>query len=150
MRRWVLLVVLVGLVAVPNAGAAVSTCAYNASAKVVTMTMVDEFGARVIREGNAIRYIAGGNELTCGAATVKNTKRIDIKGNGASADTIAANYVIVDLQGGPLAPGSKAEAKGKSEIEIRVAVVPRAPIPSRPTTRSRSRSSTSGRTGPTA
>jgi hypothetical protein len=35
MRRWVLLVV---LVAVPNAGAAVSTCSYNGSTKVVTMT----------------------------------------------------------------------------------------------------------------
>ena len=115
---------LVGLVAVPNAGAAVSTCTYNASTKVVTMTMVEEFGAQVSRSGNAIQYIASNNLIPCGAATVKNTKRIDIKGTGASADTISANYVTIDLQGGVLGPGSKAEATGKSEIEIRVAVVP--------------------------
>jgi Ca2+-binding RTX toxin-like protein len=88
------------------------------------MTMVEEFGARVIRSGNAIQYIASGNMIPCGAATVRNTKRIDIKGTGVSADTIGANYVTIDLQGGALGPGRPAEANGKSEIEIRVAVVP--------------------------
>ena len=113
MRRCVLLVVLLGFFVVPNAGAAVSTCTYNASTKVVTMTMVDEFGAEVIRSGNAIRYIASNNMIPCGAATVKNTKRIDIKGKGASADTIAANYVSIDLHGGVLGPGSNGRAQGE-------------------------------------
>jgi Ca2+-binding RTX toxin-like protein len=125
MRRWsVLLVVLLGLVAGPNAGAAVSTCTYNASTKVVTMTMVEEFGAQVSRSGNRILYVASNNPIPCGAARVGNTNRIDIKGTGASADTIAANYVTIDLQGGVLGPGKKAEATGKSEIEVRVAVLP--------------------------
>ncbi len=107
-----------------SAHAAVDPCTYDPATKVVTMTLTDDFDGRIIRSGRAILFVQGGNPRACGAATVRNTARIDVRGTGASADTISANYVYIDESNGRLAPGSKAERSGKSEIEIRVSVTP--------------------------
>src|SRR2546430_12881021 len=46
----------------------------------------------------------------CGSATVTNTDTIDASATGGT--------LVIDLSGGPFAPGQKAEPSGQSEIEF--------------------------------
>ena len=56
------------------------------------------------------------NGVACGAATVTTTDRIHV----AIVDAPEPETVVVDLAGGPLAPGATNEGDGSSEIEIEI------------------------------
>ena len=56
------------------------------------------------------------NSAACGGATVANTDTITTTTTGVPAE------IVIDLTGGPLAPGLSPEADGSSEIEITVNV----------------------------
>jgi hypothetical protein len=104
--------------------AAAFACTYNAQAKVVTITLIDEWDARVVRVGKTIMFQRSGDRQTCGAAKVTNTNRVVVTGTGLSLDTISANYFTIDESGGRLGPGATLERRGRSEIEVRISITP--------------------------
>jgi len=67
-----------------------------------------------LRSETTTLSVSSGNLLAdgsqCGSATVTNTDTIDVS---ATAGTL-----VIDLSGGPFAPGQKAESSGQSEIEF--------------------------------
>jgi Ca2+-binding RTX toxin-like protein len=101
------------LLAAPSASAAIS-CTFDAAQARVTVTLSASLDTVYLsRAGNAIQWSIGGVPAQCGAATVKNTNRIDVTATGGGQQRLE-----LDLGGGPFAPGKTKEAKGVSEIEI--------------------------------
>ncbi len=108
-------VLVLAALAAPAAAAAAVTCAYDSGLARVTISMpaVNDVAA-VKRSGNAIHVEGTGLVLApCGAATVRNTNRINVSGPGA-----VQQFFTIDLSGGPFAPGKTRESTGVSEIEI--------------------------------
>ncbi|MDX6662098.1 MAG: hypothetical protein QOG09_200 [Solirubrobacterales bacterium] len=74
---------------------------------------------RVVRSGTAIKVFDAEDVLipcSGGAPTVDNTDTIRFAGDGATEGSLG----VLDLAGGPLAPGPTAESDGSSEIETQV------------------------------
>lgn len=112
-----LLVALLGLV--PPAAATMTTCSYVSTSKTLFISIVDPNDVvRVVRgEDDAIRVTNNLGETICsGGPTVANVDLIDVDDFGASSVTF-----VIDLGGGPLAPGAKKEA-GSPEIEFTVSL----------------------------
>jgi len=95
-----------GLLAIP---AAAATCVFAPPA--VTVEVGAGETATIGRSGDDITL----NGAPCGGATVTNTDTIAITTTGVPTE------IVIDLTGGPLAPGLTPEADG-SEIEITVNV----------------------------
>ena len=93
------------------ARAAVS-CSFDDAAGIVSVSFAHGDVPTVSRLGDAIAV----DGVACGTATVINTDSIDI----AFADDSDSDIVVIDLSGGPLAPGATDEGDGSSEIEIDV------------------------------
>jgi Ca2+-binding RTX toxin-like protein len=93
---------LIGLV--PSAARA-ATCTYNSSSATVSVS---------VGSGTTTLSVSGGNIMAdgsgCGGATVTSTDTIDVSATGGT--------LVIDLSGGPFAPGQKAESSGASEIEF--------------------------------
>jgi hypothetical protein len=98
-------VALIGLV--PSAANA-ATCTFDSSTATVSVSVGTETTTLSVSAGNVMD-----DGSQCGTATVTNTDTIDVS---ATAGTL-----VIDLTGGPFAPGQKAEASGQSEIEFRAA-----------------------------
>jgi Ca2+-binding RTX toxin-like protein len=96
--------------ATPSFGAV--SCSYSNADRLLTVTAADSF-ARIARFQEAIRIDDGHSPISClgGPPTVFNTDRVQISHSGRRAD-------IVDLTGGPFAPGAILEPEGTSEIEV--------------------------------
>jgi Ca2+-binding RTX toxin-like protein len=98
--RVVLCAMLIGLVP-STAGAA--TCTYNSATVLVSLgsgtTTLSASSGNIMADGSG-----------CGGATVTNTDTIDVSASGGT--------LVIDLSGGPFAPGQKAESSGASEIEF--------------------------------
>lgn len=124
MRR-VLVVLALALgtaLALPVASHAVVSCSFS-DGTVTASTNKDEDGVIFRRSGASIEVQAtsafgfGPDVLVpCagGTPTITNTDRIILN----EAATVEFGTAIVDLRGGPLAPGATAEADGTSEIEV--------------------------------
>src|SRR5919201_4230830 len=93
------------------AQAAVS-CSFDALTGTVSVTFAHGDVPTISRLGDAIAV----DGVACGTATVTNTDSIDV----AFADDFDSDTVVVDLAGGPLAPGATDEGDGSSEIEIEI------------------------------
>jgi hypothetical protein len=63
--------------------------------------MNDRFELKITRSGTRISIVSDNTAHMCGAATVRNTNRIDITGTGASGDVIGSTIVELDLGSGP-------------------------------------------------
>ena len=93
---------LIGLV--PSAARAAS-CTFDASAATVSVSVGSDTTTLSVSSG---ALMADGSQ--CGSATVTNTDTVDVS---ATAGTF-----VIDLSGGPFAPGQKEESSGQSEIEF--------------------------------
>ena len=100
------------IVGVPPASAISDLCVYDGTTKIATVVfpVAANQNRTVSRGGAAIQY----NAAPCGAATVTNTKRIDVFGGDG------AQNLTIDLSNGPFAPGAGHETSGLSEIEWQV------------------------------
>ena len=96
---------------IARAGGA-TTCAFDAASATATVTVTQGVVATISRDGDAIAV----NGVPCQTATVTNTDVIDV----AVPDVPESDTVVVDLSGGPLAPGATDEGDGSSEIEIEI------------------------------
>jgi hypothetical protein len=105
------LVALVWLLSPAPASAAVQ-CKFSKSDGLLDVTATDAF-TRIVRSQDAIEIDDGNQPVKCSGPTptVFDTNRVQISHAGRSAD-------IVDLRGGPFAPGEGFEPLGSSEIEI--------------------------------
>jgi RTX calcium-binding nonapeptide repeat (4 copies) len=105
------LVALASLAAAAPA-AAVVDCKYSQPDRLLSVTATDAF-TRIVRSQDAIEIDDGNQPVKCSGPTptVFDTNRVQISHTGRSAD-------IVDLRGGPFAPGESLEPLGNSEIEI--------------------------------
>jgi Ca2+-binding RTX toxin-like protein len=91
------------------------TCTFASSEAQVTLMAIDD-QAVIRRDGNAIEVNGAQCQAAAGPdATVNNTDRITVTG-----DAQAGQQVVLDLGGGPFAPGNTPEASGRSEIEFEV------------------------------
>src|SRR5262245_33748270 len=101
------------MLAVVPAQAAANDCTYNAVNRQVTFVMVSD-GWLGVSGGDIMANDAttGAGATQCGTATVNNTDGISVDGNGAGG------LLVLDLSGGPFAPGESPEGTGTSEIEI--------------------------------
>ncbi len=108
------LVVLTAITLLSSAGAALAavSCTYSDADRLVAVTAVDSF-SRVVRDRDRIVVDDGDNPVTCvgGEPTVTDADRVQISHAGKRAD-------ILDLSGGPFAPGASLEPAGSAEIEI--------------------------------
>lgn len=102
-------VVVAGLFVASPAGA-VPTCAFDEGTATVTIEVGEAEIATIGRSGDAITLDA----TACDIATVLNVDAIVVNGTGTPA------AVIIDLAGGPFAPGLTVEADGSSEIEFTI------------------------------
>jgi RTX calcium-binding nonapeptide repeat (4 copies) len=105
------LAALAWLTSAAPASAAVS-CHYSPPNRLLEVTATDAF-TRVVRVGDAIE-IDDGHELvkcTGPTPTVLDSDRVQITHTGRSAD-------VLDLRGGPFAPGASLEPQGSPEIEF--------------------------------
>jgi Ca2+-binding RTX toxin-like protein len=105
------LAALAWLTSATPASAAVS-CHYSPPNRLLEVTATDAF-TRVVRVGDAIE-IDDGHELvkcTGPTPTVLDSDRVQITHTGSSAD-------VLDLRGGPFAPGASLEPQGSPEIEF--------------------------------
>ncbi len=96
---------------IARAGGA-TTCAFDAPSATATVTVTQGVVATISRDGDAIAV----NGVLCQTATVTNTDVIEV----AVPDVPESDTVVVDLSGGPLAPGATDEGDGSSEIEIEI------------------------------
>jgi Ca2+-binding RTX toxin-like protein len=116
MRRFALSLVvslLLALTSMPIARAGVpTTCTFDAESATATVTVTQGVVATISRDGDAIAV----DGFPCQTATVTNTDVIEV----AVPDVPESNTVVVDLSGGPLAPGPTDEGDGSSEIEIAI------------------------------
>ena len=87
-------------------------CKYSLPDRLLDVTATDAF-TRVARSGEGIEVDDGHKPVSCTgpSPTVLTMDRIQVSHTGRSAD-------IVDLSGGPLAPGATPEPQGSPEIEI--------------------------------
>lgn len=83
-------------------------------------------GSILTRSGRQIVFVSTGDNMAhdCGAATVRNTKRIDVTGTGWTSDVAISTMVAIDESQGRFAPGVGRETTGVHEIEVRIAVTP--------------------------
>jgi Ca2+-binding RTX toxin-like protein len=88
------------------------TCTYSGADHTLSVSAADSF-TRLVRAGASLEIDDAHSRIPCtrGHATVTNTDRIQIAHTGLSAD-------VIDLGGGPFAPGFTPEPQGTSEIEI--------------------------------
>jgi Ca2+-binding RTX toxin-like protein len=88
--------------------------------------MEDEMGSAVMRRGQAIVFVthSDNTEHPCEAATVANTKRIDVTGTGWTSDVSTSTTIVIDESLGRLAPGVGRERTRVREIEVRISVTP--------------------------
>ena len=88
--------------------------------------MEDELGSAVMRRGQAIVFVTHSDdtEHACEAATVANTKRIDVTGTGWTSDVSNSTTVAIDESLGRLGPGVGRERTRVREIEVRISVTP--------------------------
>jgi Ca2+-binding RTX toxin-like protein len=93
---------LIGLVQTP---ARAASCTYDSSAATVSVSVGSDTTTLSVSSGN---LMADG--LQCGSATVTNTDTIHVSATGGT--------FVIDLSGGPFAPGQKEESSGQSEIEF--------------------------------
>ncbi len=100
--RALLCAALIGLVPSP---ADAASCTYDSTAAKVSVSVGNATTTLSVSSGN---IMADGSR--CGTATVTNTDTIDVS---ATAGTL-----VIDLSGGPFAPGQKVESSGQSEIEF--------------------------------
>jgi Ca2+-binding RTX toxin-like protein len=108
-----ILSLLFGLTSAPIVRAATPTmCTFDAGSATATVTVTQGVIATISREGDTIAV----DGFPCQTATVTNTDVIDV----AVPDVPESDIVVVDLSGGPLAPGATDEGDGSSEIEIDV------------------------------
>jgi Ca2+-binding RTX toxin-like protein len=106
-----LAVISLGLaLAVPRTASAAATCSLHGTLLKVQLGSGDT--ATLARSGDAIQL----DGAACGAATVNNTGRVTVTGSTGN------EKFVLDLRGGPFAPGSGAEATGTPEIEISVSL----------------------------
>jgi hypothetical protein len=98
------------LAAVP--AQAVVACVYDAVNREITVTADGgDTATLLVGAGGAIEV----NGVACGVATVNNTDGVNLTDNGGG-DVV----FVIDLTGGPFAPGETPEATGVSEIEFNV------------------------------
>jgi Ca2+-binding RTX toxin-like protein len=100
------------------------TCTYDADRRLVTATMDDEMGSIVTRSGQEIVFVTTSDNHVhdCEAATVTNTKRIDVTGTGWTSDVSNTTVVSINESAGRLAPGAGRETTRVREIEVRISV----------------------------
>jgi hypothetical protein len=104
------------LTAIP---AQAATCLYDAVNKEVNITGAATDASVRVGAGGAILFdsdLDASNGVQCGIATVNNTDGIFFGTAAVAAEDF--NTVVIDLSGGPFAPGETPEATGTSEIEI--------------------------------
>jgi len=100
--------VVLGLAEPASAGTA---CSFDQPSATATVTMGSDETATLVRNGNAIEL----DGSQCGTATVKNADTIAASGTGPS------DVLVIDLSGGPFAPGKTDESGGGDpEIEFDV------------------------------
>ena len=91
----------------PIARAAAPTmCTFDAGTATATVTVTHGVIATISRDGDAIAV----DGFPCQTATVTNTDVIEV----AVPDVPESDTVVVDLSGGPLAPGPTEEGDGSS------------------------------------
>src|SRR5262245_28676222 len=92
-------------------------CSYNSVNRQITVTSSNPGVTLQVGAGGAITtsdtVFPAVTFTQCGTATVNNTDGITV--NASSNDD-----VVIDLSGGPFAPGETPEASGTSEIEITI------------------------------
>ncbi len=88
-------------------------CTYNATTKSVSASVGAGAEVTLVVVGGAIYF--GESPSACGAATTTNTDSIAIAGPAGSTESL-----VLDLSGGPFAPGAASEGAGLGEIEISV------------------------------
>ena len=93
---------LIGLV--PSAARAAS-CTFDPSTATVSVSVGSDTTTLSVLSGN---LMADGSQ--CGSATVTNTDTIEVSATGGT--------LVIDLSGGPFAPGQTQESSGQSEIEF--------------------------------
>jgi hypothetical protein len=105
------LAALAWLTSAAPASAAVS-CHYSPPNRLLEVTATDAF-TRVVRVGDAIEIDDGQELVKCTGPTptVLDSDRVQITHTGRSAD-------VLDLRGGPFAPGASLEPQGSPEIEF--------------------------------
>jgi hypothetical protein len=125
MRRCLLVLplLLAGALIWPGVSEASFSCNYVSGAVTISMTDDDD-AVKLRRAGDAISVVGIKNfgfrsrsaAVPCagGTPTVTNTDSITV----TEAAAVDFGSAIVDLGGGPLAPGATAEADGTSEIEV--------------------------------
>ena len=91
---------------------AAASCSFDAVTGTVSVTAAHGEVPTVSRLGDAIAL----DGVACETATVTNTDSIDLP----FPDDFDSDTVVVDLSGGPFAPGATDEGDGSSEIEIDV------------------------------
>jgi Ca2+-binding RTX toxin-like protein len=97
------------VVAVPASAA--PTCMFDAMTGTVTVEVGNGETATIARSGDAITL----DGTPCDVATVTNTDAIVVNGTGIPA------AIVIDLSGGPFAPGQATESDGgDSEIEFTI------------------------------
>jgi Ca2+-binding RTX toxin-like protein len=99
------------LLSSPSSSLAAVSCEYSGADRLLTVSSTDSF-TKLIRSGDEIVVDDGDRRIDClgGQSTVVDTDRIQVRHDGSRAD-------IVDLNGGPFAPGPTPEP-GSAEIEI--------------------------------
>ncbi|TMK46453.1 MAG: calcium-binding protein [Actinobacteria bacterium] len=95
----------VALIGLAPTAAQAATCTFDSSTATVSVSVGSGTTTLSVSAGNVV---ADGSP--CGSATVTNADTIDASATGGT--------LVIDLSGGPFAPGQKAEASGQSEIEF--------------------------------
>ena len=96
------------VVVIPSAVA--SSCLFDKPTATATVDVGNAETASIARSGDAIAL----NGTPCGTATVSTTDSIVVNGSGTPA------AVVIDLAGGPFAPGLTSESGGDAEIEFTI------------------------------
>jgi len=90
---------------------AAGTCVFHPGLNAVAATVVPNGQATLAVVSGQIRF--GAAHVPCGAATNANTNTIFVFGSATARERL-----VIDLSGGPLAPGLTAEPTGAPEIEV--------------------------------
>jgi Ca2+-binding RTX toxin-like protein len=115
-NRWLaagaLCLTAVGLLGAPASASAAVECKFSKPDGLLDVTAIDAF-TRVVRSGDEIQTDNGHGVIKCAgpSATILDTDLIQVTHTGRSAD-------VIDLRGGPFAPGASPEAQGVPEIEF--------------------------------
>ena len=111
-RGFLPLVLVLALLWPAEVAHAAPSCSFDDTTGTVSVTAVHAEVPTISRLGDAIAL----DGVACGTATVTNTGTIDLP----FPDDFEPDTVVIDLTGGPLAPGATDEGDGSSEIEIEV------------------------------